>query len=102
MMQPIIHEQLTHLLMPGRTPAEAAALATKLYTMIQAAGMDIIRGEWEKPDEPPKTWETVTNGAERRAQAWTDKMRPPMTWESLARRADELVERRPWNPPELR
>ena len=83
MMQPIIHEQLTHIFVRhfGATPGQAAKLATKLITTLEPYGLQVIRGDWQTP------------------------VKEELTWETLASRADALVEARsgirPWNPPEL-
>lgn len=85
-MQPIIHEQLTMILMRhfDAQPRQAAQLATKLLETLKAYDLEVIKGDWTKLE--PKEQEGTT-------------------WESLARRADELVQERngikPWNPPEL-
>lgn len=84
-IHPVVHEQLTYILVRhfDAQPRQAATLASKLIKTLRTYDMDVIRGDWMEQQQQQRS----------------------STWETLAQGAAELVSERngikPWNPPEL-
>jgi hypothetical protein len=108
-LHPAIHRELTHILCKhfAAGPEQAAKLATKLIETMGEYDLEIIKGDWVKPETAEGgalTWEAMEQKAAQVAGAFVQDQNRISTasWEALARRALAAEERpTPWNPPEL-